>query len=169
MQKCVAQGQAMSELLHHLAPRYIFVAADVYYERLPWCNRFHNVGRFFALAPLNNPAKAKVPRVALYACSQSLTLSCFPSQAMYAFGIVGIESTQNKAVPLPPLYTPDPFAPAAAPAAEQPDRRKRRREENIEGSRDCWFCLQNPNCDAHLVVSVGKVRPCKSFKQISGS
>lgn len=78
---------------------------------------------------------------------------------MYAFGIVGIDSTQNKPAPPPPLYTPDPFSAVAPQAvvADQGERRKRRREENIEGFRECWFCLQNPNCDAHLVVSVGKV------------
>lgn len=80
-------------------------------------------------------------------------------QAIYAFGIVGLESTKNKPTSLPPLYTPDPFAPAPSHApADHGDRRKRRREENVEGSRECWFCLQNPNCDAHLVVSVGSVR-----------
>lgn len=73
---------------------------------------------------------------------------------------MGLESTKNKPTSLPPLYTPDPFAPAPSHApADQGDRRKRRREENVEGSRECWFCLQNPNCDAHLVVSVGAVRP----------
>ena len=76
---------------------------------------------------------------------------------MYAFGIVGLESTKNAPTSMPPLYTPDPFAPSVA-ASGHGDKRKRRRDENIEGSRECWFCLQNPNCDAHLVVSVGTVR-----------
>jgi hypothetical protein len=40
------------------------------------------------------------------------------------------------------------------------DRRvgKRVREDphSIAGSPECWFCLQNPDCDTTLVVSVGR-------------
>ncbi len=35
-------------------------------------------------------------------------------------------------------------------------KRVREDPQALEGNRECWFCLQNPNCDAYLIVSVGR-------------
>lgn len=115
----------MNELLFHLAPRYIFVAgamtslmnsdaksaaADLYYERLPWSNRFQNVARFYALAPLNNTTKAKVT----HSTSMHTSPVCRPSMRSASWASSPPRTS-------PPLYlpstppTPSPPLPATRP------------------------------------------------------
>lgn len=72
----------------------LILAADVYFERLPWCNRFHNVARFFALLPMNTQAKGKVRRMCQH--------ESYPSSRSMRSALLA--STPHKTNPCPCLH-----------------------------------------------------------------
>lgn len=138
-----------------LGPRYIFSPGERYFERRPYVTAQHpkHATRFFALAPVGNATKDKW---------------------IYAFRLA-----PNECAPLPEAVMSSPFGAAPPPrrarddeqqgfkrwadlpadAGQQGERERRKKRPNADiyekRSGGCWFCLESPTADHHLLVSLG--------------
>lgn len=145
-QLTVSGSSDVSESLVRLAPRYAFVPSpgDVFFERRPYKSDKGYATRFLGLAPVGNAAKQKW---------------------LFAFKL-----TKQERLPEPEGTSANPFVKAqpeqkqhsirfeeeAAPSSSsrEPRQKKARFDSKARGDQ-CWFCLDSPNVEQHLVVSVG--------------
>jgi len=136
----VAETATLGTVVELMKPRYHFVGGTgVWLERPPFVHgggRDKGFCRFFSLGDYGNKDKVKF---------------------IYAFKIVIPRPREEKA---PKEYTLNPFVDPVATG-------KRKLEANGQGRsvrprtsaprrQECWFCLQNPNIETHLITHVGK-------------
>jgi hypothetical protein len=146
-------SEALSELCTALKPRYHFSSSDLFFEREPF---FHAsdpprpITRFLSLAPFGNASKSKW---------------------IYAFSL---EPSAEPPMQLPADATASPFLNSRKRKAldTQQDSFNSMRFSNGHDSRprggnnkrrkagppdpgQCYFCLSNAQCEAHMIGSIG--------------
>jgi hypothetical protein len=150
--------RSIADLCAALMPRYHFSTSSSYYEREPFFHpgeRPQSVTRFLSLAPFGNPNKQKW---------------------IYAFSL---EPSAEPPVALPEGCTASPFFRKRKRELDsqqesynsfryangnsggnhyEPDHRRRKRHQRQPPPTpdQCFFCLSNPACEAHMIGSIGE-------------
>lgn len=152
--------QSIADLCATAKPRYHFSTSEGFYEREPF---FHSgpsprpVTRFLSLAPFGNTTKQKW---------------------IYAFSL---EPSAPPPTNLPPDCTASPLtsgkkrkldsqadsynsfryaANGTGATHHERDHGRHKRQRNNQAPpprpQDCYFCLSNPNCETHMIASIGE-------------
>lgn len=151
----VADSEALSELCTALKPRYHFSTSESAWEREPF---FHQtdpprpVTRFLSLAAFNNPAKSKW----IYAFTlepsaeppQHLPEGATASPFLRTRKRKALDSQQESFNSLRFSTDND-----SRPRGGGGRRNKRARGPMEPG--ECYFCLSNPQCESHMIGSIG--------------
>ncbi|CAG9799531.1 unnamed protein product [Chironomus riparius] len=163
-------SKLVSFLSLNVKPRYHFCALnDKHFEKLPFrlpavnIRSIEPVSRFISLAKVNNPAKSKF----LYAMNiqplieMRLTelmmkstdeIEC-PYISMDFSTVIGEEKESSNAQ----FFW-------GSPSDNNEQNRRRQRNDQQQNKRfkpmidqdKCWFCLQSPDIDKHLIISIGE-------------
>ena len=146
-QASLQSTEAVAELCAALKPRYHFSASPgaFFYEREPFIHPTKteadpiSTTRFISMAPFGNDAKAK---------------------SLYAFNLNKTESE------VPPGVTPSPFVAKTVQKRTHNDshyshdhhrgKRNKRAKGPPPGPDRCYFCLSNPNLEAHMCATIGE-------------
>ncbi|KAK3113832.1 hypothetical protein LTR53_008470 [Teratosphaeriaceae sp. CCFEE 6253] len=152
---------SIANLCTALKPRYHFSASEAFYEREPF---FHNgpsprsVTRFISLAPSGNAAKHK----AMYAFTlepssaapQDLPAGCTASPLTSVTAM----NKKRKLESQEDDYNSYRFANGNGADHYRPDHGrggKRRYNRPAPTPDQCYFCLSKPECEQHLIASLG--------------
>lgn len=151
-------SEALSDLCTALKPRYHFSTSESFWEREPF---FHQadpprpITRFLSLAPFGNASKSKW----IYAFS--LEPSAEPPQALPTETTASpfLLTRKRKALDTQQdAYNSLRFSNndhADRPRGGRGGHNKRRRAGPPDPA-ECYFCLSNPQCESHMIGSIGE-------------
>lgn len=148
-----ASSEALSELCSTLKPRYHFSTSETFWEREPF---FHAtdpprpITRFLSLAPFGNASKSKW----IYAFS--LEPSAEPPQQLPAEATASPLLLTRKRKALDTQQ--DSFNSMRFSNGNEPRGRGggKRRKAGPPDPGQCYFCLSNPQCESHMIGSIGE-------------
>ena len=149
--------QCISDLCSVLKPRYHFSSSpSAFFEREPFIQAAREdspdvqlLTRFYSLASFNNPAKQK----SVYAFN--LDLSRPPALADNVIPSPFAAPAQKRRTLPEQRESYSRFENAEAEYRRPPKRRRNNPANDPSDPRNCFFCVGNENCAAHLICSVG--------------
>lgn len=150
-----SNSEALSELCTALKPRYHFSTSETFWEREPF---FHQtdpprpITRFLSLAPFGNTSKSKW----IYAFS--LEPSAEPPQQLPAETTASpfLLTRKRKALDTQEnSYNSLRFSDNNNHDRPRGGNNKRRRGGPPDPA-ECYFCLSNPQCESHMIGSIGE-------------
>lgn len=151
-----ASSEALSELCTTLKPRYHFSASEVFYEREPF---FHAtdparpITRFLSLAPFGNTSKSKW----IYAFS--LEPSAPPPQHLPEATTASpfLLTRKRKALDTQESsFNSMRFSNGNDSRPRGGGGHNKRRKNGPPDPGQCYFCLSNPQCESHMIASIGE-------------
>lgn len=152
-----SNSQSIAALSTALKPKYHFSTSSSAYEREPF---FHNgekprsITRFISLAPFGNPTKQKW----IYAFS--LDPSAPPPFEVPTGYTASPFSAPRKRKLDPQVDSFNDFRYANGNSAVSYERnnysRNKRQRQGPPAQGECYFCLSNPKCETHMIVSISE-------------
>lgn len=152
-----ASSESLSDLCTALKPRYHFSSSPAFWEREPF---FHAtdpprpITRFLSLAPFGNPSKSKW----IYAFT--LEPSAEPPQHLPPDTTASpfLQTRKRKALSSQQdSYNALRFSTDDNPRSHGGGRgRGKRHKAGPPDPAECYFCLSNPQCESHMIASIGE-------------
>ncbi|KAM0719088.1 hypothetical protein Q7P37_004993 [Cladosporium fusiforme] len=148
-----SSSEALSELCAALKPRYHFSTSEAFWEREPF---FHQtdpprpITRFLSLAPFGNATKSKW----IYAFS--LEPSADPPQQLPAETTASPFLLTRKRKALDTQESTYNNLRFSDSHHDRPRGGNKRRRGGPTNPDECYFCLSNPQCESHMIGSIGE-------------